>query len=222
MNIEDKYGIDINNETIKRAFTHASYGENSGVEGIESYQRLEFLGDKIIDYVIAEYLFRNRKVNEGRMSAILANYVCTKAHATYSEELNLKQYLRVGPKQYEDLIKNEKLLADLYEAFIGAVHEVYGMEKVREIMNDLVISRMTEEASEFLHDYKTAVVPYYRGVLRYEVVKEEVLEDKSLLYTANCIDRDDRVVGTGTGRTKRISTQMAAKNAIENAKKENN
>ena len=77
MNLEEKYNIDLKNDLIKRAFTHSSY-VNETKKG-EDYERLEFLGDKILDFLVSEYLYVSEHLKEGEMTKIRASYVCENA-----------------------------------------------------------------------------------------------------------------------------------------------
>lgn len=90
----EEYNIDLNNELIKRAFTHSSY-VNETKKG-EDYERLEFLGDKVLDFLVSEYLYVNEHLHEGEMTKLRANYVCENALYEYSKELGLNNYLRLG------------------------------------------------------------------------------------------------------------------------------
>ena len=80
----EEYNIDLNNELIKRAFTHSSY-VNETKKG-EDYERLEFLGDKVLDFLVSEYLYVNEHLHEGEMTKLRANYVCENALYEYSKE----------------------------------------------------------------------------------------------------------------------------------------
>ena len=87
-------GIEITNEKLlETALTHSSY---SNEKGGENYERLEFLGDAVLELISSEYLFLNTKDNEGNMSKIRASYVCEEALATYAEDIDLKKYILVG------------------------------------------------------------------------------------------------------------------------------
>lgn len=227
IDIVEKYGIDIENDLIKEAFTHISYlaevPEEKRTGTGESYQRLELLGDKVIDYVIVEYMYYNLHEQEGKMSSILANYVCRKAHYMYSIELGLDKYLRVGPNKYKVLSKNEHIVADLYEAFIGAVSVLYGLEKAKEIIYDVAISKIkTGTSEEYLQDYKTQILTVYREKkFKYEIIGEEILEDNIIIYTSRVIDENGVEYGRGQGKKKKDAEQMAAKMAIEKKINEN-
>lgn len=215
MNLEDKYNIDLNNELILTAFTHISYNVYHRLNDSDTYQRLEFLGDKVMDYIISEYLFRNYNVSEGRLSSMLANYVCKKAHYSYSLELGLDRYLRVDPSNYDNLCKNEKIISDIFEAFIGAVKEIYGWDKAKEIVYDIVIPKIDEVAEEYLVDYKTKIVSNYNGEVRFIIDKEEVINN-NIVYTSSVRNKNDSVLGVGSGNSKKEAEQEAAKDALEN------
>ena len=138
MNIEEKYNINLNEKLIARAFTHSSY-VNENKNG-EDYERLEFLGDKILDFLVSEYLYVNAHLHEGEMTKIRANYVCENALYEYSKTLNFSKYLRLGKGEEATGGRDKKaILADVFEAFLAAIYLTYGMQKAKDIVYDIVI-----------------------------------------------------------------------------------
>ena len=103
MNIFEKYNIDITDKLYEQAFTHSSYANENGTE---DYERLEFLGDKILDFIVSEYLYINENLKEGEMTKLRASYVCENALNEYSKELGLDEYLKLG--KGEGLIQTKK------------------------------------------------------------------------------------------------------------------
>ena len=120
MNILEKYNIDINDELYEKAFTHSSYANENNTE---DYERLEFLGDKILDFIVSEYLYVNESLTEGEMTKLRASYVCENALYEYSKELGLDKLLKLG-KGEESTGGREKpsIVADLFEAFLAATY----------------------------------------------------------------------------------------------------
>lgn len=212
-NIED-YGIDLKNELIKRAFTHSSY-VNETKKG-EDYERLEFLGDKILDFLVSEYLYINENLHEGEMTKLRANYVCENALYEYSKELGLNNYLRLGKGEESSGGRDRKaVVADIFEALLAATYLSYGMEKAKEIVYDVVIKAIENNENYFLHDFKSVLQEMLQADKQgaeYEIIKEEGPSHNKTFTTI--VKIDGVVLGTGTAGSKKESEQEAAKDAL--------
>ena len=210
----EKYNIDLKNDLIKTAFTHSSY-VNETKKG-EDYERLEFLGDKILDFIVSEYLYTTKDLREGEMTKIRANYVCENALYDYSKKLDFGKYLRLGKGEESTGGRDRKaILADVFEAFIAAIYLTYGLGKVKEIVNDIVITAIEEEKDYFLHDYKSILQELVQtdkqGAI-YEVINEEgPSHDKTFKVNVKV---NDVVLGEGIAKSKKEAEQEAAKDAL--------
>ena len=124
MDIFEKYNIDINDELYEQAFTHSSYANENGTV---DYERLEFLGDKILDFIVSEYLYVNEDLAEGEMTKLRASYVCENALNEYSLELGLDKLLKLGKGEEATGGRTKpSIVADLFEAFLAATYLNYG------------------------------------------------------------------------------------------------
>ena len=218
MDIINKYNIDLKDETIIRAFTHSSY-VNETKKG-ECYERLEFLGDKILDFIVSEYLYVNDDYDEGRMTKLRSNYVCESALAYYSNNLELPKYLRLG--KGEELTggrSKPSIVADIFESFLAAVFLTKGFDTVKDIVYEVVIPYIKEEKDLFLHDYKTILqelVQTDKKSCIYEVIDEEGPSNEKL-FTA-VVKVDGITYGKGTSTSKKDAEQEAAKDALSKLK----
>ena len=218
MDIIKKYDIDLDNEMIKRAFTHSSY-VNETKKG-ENYERLEFLGDKILDFIVSEYLYVNDDYNEGTMTKLRSSYVCENALACYSNSLGFPKYLRLG--KGEELTGGRSkvsIVADIFESFLAAVFLTKGFDTVKDIVYDVVIPYIKEEKDLFLHDYKTQlqeIVQTDKKSTIYEVIDEEGPSNEKK-FTA-IVKVDDIILGKGTASSKKEAEQEAAKDALSKLK----
>ena len=218
MNIISKYNIDLENEIVKRAFTHSSY-VNENKKG-ESYERLEFLGDKILDFIVSEYLYVNDDYNEGKMTKLRSSYVCEKALACYSNTLGFPTYLRLG--KGEELTggrSKESIVADIFESFLAAVYLTKGFDTVKDIVYEVVIPYIKEEKDLFLHDYKTTlqeIVQTDKKSTLYEITDEEGPSNEKI-FTCT-VKVDGIVLGKGTSTSKKDAEQEAAKDALSKLK----
>lgn len=210
----EKYNIDLNNKLMKRAFTHSSY-VNETKKG-EDYERLEFLGDKILDFIISEYLYVSEHLKEGEMTKIRANYVCENALYEYSKKLEFSRYLRLGKGEEANGGRNRKaILADVFEAFLAATYLIYGFDKVKEIVYDIVVKSIENKEDYFLHDYKSILqelVQTDKQGAVYDVVDEiGPAHDRTFKVVVKV---DDVILGEGIAKSKKEAEQEAAKDAL--------
>ncbi len=216
MNIFEKYNIDINDELFEKAFTHSSYANENGTE---DYERLEFLGDKILDFIVSEYLYVNENLTEGEMTKLRASYVCENALNEYSKELGLDKLLKLGKGEESTGGRTKpSIIADLFEAFLAATYLIYDLDKVKEIVNDIVIPYVEGNHHEFLKDYKSILQEYVQTDKKstiYEVINEEGPANEKIFTVI--VKVDDIVLGKGTASSKKEAEQLAAKDALNKA-----
>ena len=135
------------------AFTHSSFCNEN--KGFEDYERLEFLGDKVLDFIVSEFLYRKRHVLEGEMTKIRASHVCEEALAEYSLNCNFDKNLRLGKgEELSGKKKKKAILADVFEAFIGALYIDQGLDIVRKFVDMTVIDSINKN-EEIFNDYKS-------------------------------------------------------------------
>ena len=214
MDIINKYRIDLDNEIIKKAFTHSSY-VNETKKG-EDYERLEFLGDKILDFIVSEYLYVNDDYDEGKMTKLRSNYVCENALYTYAKELGFPKYLRLGKGEELTGGRNKpSIVADTFESFLAAVYLTKDFETVKNIIYDVVIPYIENEKDLFLHDYKTKlqeIVQTDQKSVIYEIIDEKGPTNNKKFTTV--VKIDDIILGKGIASSKKEAEQEAAKDAL--------
>ena len=148
-NIFKKYGVVIKDtKLLEKALTHSSY---SNEHGGESYERLEYLGDAVLEIVCSEYLYSKTDLPEGEMSRLRSLYVCENALYEYSKELNLKDYIYVGNSIEE---ANKTIIADVFEACMAVIYLENGLSTVKKIFKELIVPYI-ERKEDFLMDYKS-------------------------------------------------------------------
>ncbi|HOZ54079.1 MAG TPA: ribonuclease III [Bacilli bacterium] len=216
MKILEDFNIHTNNIKIYEwAFCHSSYYNENNIN--YDYERLEFLGDKVLDLIVSTYLYKTTKYEEGKMTKIRANYVCENALYEYALELKLYDYIMVGKGEESSGGKMKKtILADTFEAFLGAVYIDQGISKVEEIINKVVIPLIKKNSDNFLKDYKSELQEYVqtsRKSVVYDVINEEgPSHDRTFTVTVKV---DDIVLGTGKAKSKKEAEQEAAKAALD-------
>lgn len=204
-----------NLELYQLAFAHSSYVNEKHLK--EDYERLEFLGDAVLDLVVSDYLYNHFPFHEGDMTKIRANYVCENACFTYASDLNFSKYIKVGHGEEKEGGRFKKvILADIFEAFMGAIYLDLGYDEVRRVILDIITVYIVDKTTVFFHDYKSALQEYVQTEKRsvhYELI-EETGPAHHKKFTIS-VKIDDIVYGTGTGRSKKEAEQEAAKKALE-------
>ena len=214
MKILDKLNISYNNkELYEQAFTHTSYANE---HNIESYERLEFLGDAILEFIMSEYLYKNTEETEGKMTKLRSKYVCEQALYEYSLRLGLNEYIKLGNSQIDKGKHNKAIVADIFESFIGAMYLDSSIDQVKEFIYQYVIPIIEHDELEFFKDYKSLlqeVVQTDKKSLEYVLTKEE--GPAHLKTFSFDVVIDGIVYGSGTAHSKKEAEQRAAKSALE-------
>lgn len=214
MKIFDK--IDVNPTNINlymEAVTHSSYTNEN--PSYPDYERLEFLGDAVLEITISDYLYKERKLEEGVMTRMRASYVCEEACATYAKELELDKDIKIGSGE----AINDTILADVFEAFVAALYLDQGFEFTKKFVLD-IITRYIEKGITFLHDYKSTLQELVQTVKKsviYEVV-EETGPSHNKSFTS-VVKIDGIIMGKGTASSKKASEQEAARVALSKQSK---
>ena len=211
--------LEINYNNIKlyeRALTHTSYANENRVE---SYERLEYLGDAVLELVISDYMYKNTEYEEGKMTKYRSHYVCENANYEYSTRLKLNDYLRLGHGEEERGGKYRKaIVADIFESFMGAMYLDLGFDVVKEFLYKHVIPLIENKNIEFFDDYKSVLqelVQTDKKSLEYVIVREDgPAHDKTFEVEVRI---DNIVYGVGTAHSKKEAEQIAAKNALKKA-----
>ena len=199
------------------ALTHSSCAYESNKDTVCN-ERLEFLGDAILDFVVGEAIYRRfPDMDEGGMTEMRAAAVCEKALADYARQLDLGQYILLG--RGEEAAHGERrpsILSDAFEAIVAAIYLDAGLECASNFILPFVGKHLVKSKHSALQDYKTAlqeIVQRNKGeLLAYELVTEEgPSHDKT--FTMSVL-LNSNVIGTGIGKTKKEAAQNAAKEAL--------
>lgn len=198
----------------KSAFSHSSYVNEHKVKN--DYERLEFLGDAVLDLVVADYLYTHYKETEGEMTKVRASYVCENANYCYATGLGLSKYILVGHgEQKEGGNFKKAIVADIFEALMGAIYIDLGFSTVRNVILKVIVPYIEDPNVTFFSDYKSSLQEYVQTEqksLEYRLINEEgPAHDKR--FTVDVVI-DDIVYGTGIGTSKKEAEQEAAKAAL--------
>lgn len=207
-NIYKKFGIIIRDEKLlDKALTHSSYANE---HNCESYERLEYLGDAVLEIVCSEYLFFNTNKPEGEMSRLRSLYVCENALYEYSKEVNLKDYIKLGNGIEE---ANKTIIADVFEATMAVIYLEQGISAVKRLFKNLIVP-FIEHHEDFLMDYKSLLQEDVQTVKKsviYNLISESGPAHKKEFKVEVVID--GLVYGIGVGGSKKEAEQNAAKEA---------
>ncbi|MDD3107134.1 MAG: ribonuclease III [Bacilli bacterium] len=203
-------------EIYEIAFSHQSYANEHHVE---SNERLEYLGDAILDFLVADYLYKQfLDLPEGQLTKIRAKYVCANANSKYAQALKLDKYLLLGKGETEQGGKSKpSVLADLFESFLGALYLDLGIEVVRDLLQKVVFSQIETQDTGFFIDYKSRLQEFVQAESR-EGVRYVLQEASGLAHDKTfrfAVFHEDLKLGVGVGKSKKEAQQNAAKNALE-------
>ena len=210
MKFLEKFNIEFKNKKLLEvALTHSSYANEH--RGCENYERLEFLGDAVLEVVTSEYFYLNTDFKEGQMTKLRANYVCEKALATYAKEIGIDKEIRLGHGQMHNL--NDTIIADVFEAVVGAIYLDQGFVIVKDYIDTIIIPYI-QRNMDFNADYKTKLqelVQTGKKSVEYEVVKEYGEAHRKVFEVV--VKIDEIIYGRGKGSSKKEAEQMAALDA---------
>jgi ribonuclease-3 len=206
----------IDKSLLTQAMTHSSYANEKKFEKYESNERLEFLGDAVLELIISEFLFLNSpKLSEGELTKTRAGLVCEMALSHCARGLDLGSYLFLGKGEESTGGRSRNsIISDSLEALIGAIYLDGGWMRAREFVEKKVLKDL--ENKKLFHDSKTVLQEMIQssigGRISYQPVKEEG-PDHEKIFTVQVM-LEDRVLGSGKGKTKKSAEQEAAFNAI--------
>ena len=205
---------------IEQALTHTSY---ANIHNIRSNEKLEFLGDSILEYISSEYIYNNyKKLKEGEMTKVRATVVCEDSLYEVALKHNFSDFLLLGKgEQHSERIKLKAILADSVEAIIAAMTIDGGIEISRRFIIEN-LKEAIEQASRNvgIKDYKTVLQEKLQvnGNVKilYEILKEEGPDhDKRFVAQVSC---DGKTLAIGEGKSKKLAEMQAACHALEKMK----
>lgn len=205
---------------LNRALTHSSYANENKMKSYENNERLEFLGDVVVNLIVSDYLYKTYpELPEGELTKKRATIVCESSLAFAAKKINLGKYVLLGKGEEATGGRDrESILADTFESLTGAMYTDSGI-----LLTDKVLLEMFEEeviyalskGSLFI-DYKTNLQEVLqknsKSKIQYSVEKE-VGPDHNKKFYMNVIV-ENKIIGKGIGRNKKEAEQMAAKQAL--------
>lgn len=205
-----------NKHYLTQALTHSSYANEKKLGKLGSNERLEFLGDAVLELISSDYLYaRFTQIPEGELTKKRASLVCEPSLAYCAREFGLPQFLLLG--KGEDMTggrNRDSIVSDATEALLGAIYLDGGFANAKEFVLNFILNDI--EHKQLFYDSKTIlqemVQAKYKETLVYELIKEEGPDHNKSFEV--CVKIGDEEIGRGLGRTKKAAEQVAAYHGI--------
>ena len=218
-NLKKTYGIKFNNEKLlEDAFTHSSYANEH--PGRKDYEKLEFLGDAVLELAVSDYLYRHfPRLNEGELTRMRSNIVRTEGFSEFAIECGFPEEINLGKgEEKAGARKRKTLLEDVFEAFNGALFLDQGMPAVQHFLHLTVYPLIAEGDFNASRDYKTELQERLQVngpvKIEYQVISED--ESKPSFKVQLLVNGEK--VSEGQGRNKKAAEQQAAQAALDKNK----
>jgi ribonuclease-3 len=213
--LQTRLGISFRDPLVLRnAFTHSSFVNENRIPGNRDNERLEFLGDAVLELTVSEYLYyMYPERTEGELTKLRASIVCEPSLVSFAEALDFGSFVLLG--KGEELTGGRTrpaLLADVFESFIGALYLDQGLAAVKSFLDEHLFPRIAGDGKPQIIDYKTQLQEYIQqrglGMLEYRIVEERgPAHEKEFVAE---VRMDERLLGQGVGRSKKEAEQQAA------------
>ncbi len=213
-----QYDIELDDyRLIEEAFTHTSY-LNEHKQAKHDIERLEFMGDAVMQIWVSERLFKlDPPISEGKMTNLRQKTVCEATFANLMRELELGQFLKLGVGEEKDGGRDkDSILADAFEAFVGALYLSSGMEAVNKIVEPVLAPLIKHPEETGIVDYKSQLQEYVQADIR-KALSYRLLSSKGPANSPEFeigVYLDDIMLGKGKGSSKKQAEQNAAKEAL--------
>ena len=217
-----KLGIEpVPEELLRLAFTHSSAQNESKLPSFMNNERIEFLGDSVVNFCMSDLLYRMfPQADEGWLTRRRAALVCEKSLAAVAIKLNLGALIKLSKaEQAMGGASKTAILADVFEALCGAIFIAHGYQTINKIVGNLLLDpkHMEQYVDEATHIWKSRLQEYVQGngssSIHYSTSQSGLVHSPT--FEAS-VEVDGVEMGRGHGGTKKEAEQMAAKQALEN------
>ena len=204
-------------DLFELALTHPSYNSENNTKH-HDYERLEFIGDSVIGFVSADLIFKSHpEMDQGLMSKLRSSIVRSKSLANYARKMNLASYIRTGHSiSEEQLCNSDKILEDVFEAFIGATYLSEGIDFTYKFVKSFIMDDISNANAYDLVDPKTRLQEEMQDEYR-ESVKYVVIDEKGPAHDKTFFVEvlfNGIVLGKGSGKSKKVAEEAAASDAL--------
>ena len=207
----------VNKDLLLLSLTHASYANENNIKKTNTNQRLEFLGDAVLELISSDFLYSlYTDYNEGDLTKLRAKLVCEENLAIIARNLKLYNFLLIGKGENKDsLMNNNSTMCDTVEALIGAIYKDGGIDQAKKFIDTFVLTK--ENLNKSNKDFKSIlqeIANKYNIELKYEIINELGPDHDKRFEVAAYYG--SRKIGSGIGRSKKEAEQIAAKNGLNN------
>jgi ribonuclease-3 len=223
--LQDKLNIEFKNiNLLIQAFTHSSYVNEHRKKSFNDNERLEFLGDAVLELTVSQYLFENYPdMSEGELTKLRASIVCEPSLVQFAINLKFGQHVLLGKgEEITGGRMRPALLADVFEAFIGALYLDQGLEGVTNFLSQAVFPKIKDGAFSHVMDFKSQLQEYVQqdgsGIIEYKILEEKGPAHSREFISKVTLNNID--LGIGEGKSKKEAEQHAAEEALNRLKKE--
>ncbi|MEQ2526453.1 ribonuclease III [Bacillaceae bacterium CLA-AA-H227] len=220
---QDKIGVPFSNEKLLiQAFTHSSYVNEHRKKPYDDNERLEFLGDAVLELTVSQFLYKKYPtMTEGELTKLRAAVVCEPSLVAFANELTFGEYVLLGKgEEMTGGRTRPALLADVFEAFIGALFLDKGIETVVRFLEKVIFPKIDAGAFSHVMDFKSQLQEHVQrdgsGVIEYKVLQEKGPAHNREFISQVSLNGTE--VGVGTGKSKKEAEQHAAQMALEKLK----
>lgn len=217
--LKESYDVRFNNlDLLAQAFTHSSYVNEHRNMKLEDNERLEFLGDAVLELSVSRFLYHfYPELPEGKLTKIRAAIVCEDSLAKFAKECQFDEYVCLGRGEENSNGRSRpSLLCDLFEAFLGALYLDQGIEKVEKFLEQVIYPKIRSGAFSHEMDYKTTLQEKLQqngdASIEYVLVREDGPAHDRQFWVD--VYAEKKLIGSGTGKSKKNAEQQAAAEAL--------
>lgn len=217
--LKERYGIVFHDvDLLTQAFTHSSYVNEHRNLKLSDNERLEFLGDAVLELLVSQFLYREfPNQPEGKLTKLRSAMVREDSLSKFAVECGFDQFVLLGKGEENSGGRTRPaLLCDLFEAMLGSLYLDQGFEAANKFISTVILSKVKNGAFSHEMDNKTALQEVLQKsgdvAIDYRLVKEEGPAHERVFWTQVFVD--DRLIGEGQGKSKKLAEQAAAENAL--------
>ena len=218
--LQAEFGIHFQDTALlAEAFTQASYVNEHPKEHLKYYERIEFLGDAVLQLFVSEYIYqRFPELPQGKLTRLRAAMVCEDSFSKFALECHFDQYIRLGRgEEMAGARKRPSLLCDIFEAFIWALYLDQGRAAVEKFIHRVIFPKLDQGWFDHAVDAKTTLQEFLQRngdvQIVYHLLKESGSENEPV-FMVN-VSANGQVIGQGTGSSKKHAEMAAAQVALE-------
>lgn len=209
----------VNEDLLIQAFTHSSYVNEHQTKHSSDNERLEFLGDAVLELAVSDYLYKSfEEMSEGELTKLRANIVCEESLFHFAELLGFNEYILLGKgEERTGGRQRQALLADVFEAFLGALYLDQGMKTCQTFLESYIFPRIMHDALSHVMDYKTKLqelIQQKKGnTLKYKIIEEKGPSHAKEFSAQVIVNNQKEAIGVG--KSKKEAEQNAARNMLD-------